>query len=48
MMTFSDTPNAMRIFEEYFGTEYPFEKYSQVAVDDFEFGGMENAALLHN
>ena len=44
MMTFSDTPNAMRIFEEYFGIEYPFEKYSQVAVDDFEFGGMENAS----
>jgi len=44
MMTFGDTPNVMRIFKEFFGTEYPFEKYSQVTVDDFEFGGMENAS----
>ena len=28
-------------------TEYPFEKYSQVAVDDFDFGGMENAILVY-
>ena len=44
MLTFRDTPNIMRFFKEYFGTEYPYEKYSQVAVDDFEFGGMENAS----
>ncbi|HKO64206.1 MAG TPA: M1 family aminopeptidase, partial [Candidatus Nitrosocosmicus sp.] len=29
-------------FEEYFETKYPFQKYSQAAVDNFEFGGMEN------
>jgi aminopeptidase N len=44
MLTFGDTPDVMKIFKEYFGIEYPFEKYSQVAVDDFEFGGMENAS----
>jgi aminopeptidase N len=22
--------------------KYPYEKYSQVAVDEYEFGGMEN------
>jgi aminopeptidase N len=44
MLTFRDTPHAMRFFIEYFGTAYPYEKYSQVAVDDFEFGGMENAS----
>ena len=44
MLTFRDTPNVMRFFIEYFGTAYPYEKYSQVAVDDFEFGGMENAS----
>ena len=44
MLTFEDTPNIMKIFKEYFGTEYPYEKYSQVAVDNFEFGGMENAS----
>jgi aminopeptidase N len=44
MLTFADTPNIMRIFKEYFGVDYPFEKYSQVAVDNFDFGGMENAS----
>jgi aminopeptidase N len=44
MLTFEDTPNAMKTFEEYFGTQHPYEKYSQVTVDDFEFGGMENAS----
>jgi len=29
-------------WEEYFETNYPFKKYSQTAVDNFEFGGMEN------
>jgi aminopeptidase N len=23
-------------------TKYPYEKYSQVAVDEYKFGGMEN------
>ena len=44
MLTFRDTPNIMKFFTEYFGTEYPYEKYSQVAVDEFEYGGMENAS----
>ena len=55
MLTFGLTPDMMKIFEEYFGTKYPYEKYSQIAVDDFEFGGMENASgttltrnILHN
>jgi aminopeptidase N len=55
MLTFGDTPVIMKIFEDYFGTEYPYEKYSQVAADNFEYGGMENAScttltrdILHN
>jgi aminopeptidase N len=44
MLTFGDTPNIIKFYEEYFGKEYPFEKYSQVAVDEFEYGGMENAS----
>jgi aminopeptidase N len=42
MLTFSETPQMLKFFEEYFGTNYPFQKYSQTAVDNFEFGGMEN------
>ena len=42
MLTFSETPQMLKFFEEYFETNYPFQKYSQTAVDNFEFGGMEN------
>jgi aminopeptidase N len=44
MLTFGDTPNIIKIYKEYFGKEYPFEKYWQIAVDEFEYGGMENAS----
>ena len=30
--------------EDYIGINYPYKKYSQVAVDDFDYGGMENAS----
>ena len=42
MLTFSETPQMLKFFEEYFETKYPFQKYTQTAVDNFEFGGMEN------
>lgn len=42
MLTFSETPRMIGFFEKYFDTKYPFHKYTQVAVDNFEFGGMEN------
>ena len=55
MLTFANTPNMMRFFEEYFGMKYPYKKYSQVAVEEFELGGMENTScttltkyLLHD
>ncbi|HYO06022.1 MAG TPA: M1 family aminopeptidase, partial [Phototrophicaceae bacterium] len=44
MLTFSETPKMLKFFEEYFGAKFPYQKYSQVAVDDFEFGGMENSS----
>ncbi len=44
MLTFSETPQMLQFFEEYFGTKFPYQKYSQTAVDDFEFGGMENSS----
>ena len=42
MLTFVNTPIMMRFFEGYFGMKYPYKKYLQVAVEEFEFGGMEN------
>ena len=39
---FSRTPDMLEFFSERFGAEYPYPKYSQVVVEDFIFGGMEN------
>ena len=42
--SFERTPEMLRFFEDYFGVKYPFRKYSQVTVQDFIFGGMENSS----
>jgi aminopeptidase N len=42
--SFDQTPKMMKFFEEYLGTKYPYEKYAQVTVQDFLYGGMENAS----
>ncbi len=42
--SFERTPEMVRFFEEYLGTKYPYDKYAQVTVQDFIFGGMENAS----
>lgn len=44
MLTFEETPSIMKFFEDYFGVKYPYNKYSQVIVEDFELGGMENTS----
>ena len=44
MLSFKSTPSMIEFFQEFLDTEYPFSKYSQVAVDDFDFGGMENTS----
>ncbi|HEY8313578.1 MAG TPA: M1 family metallopeptidase [Candidatus Baltobacteraceae bacterium] len=41
---FGKTPKMIEVFEEKIGTPYPYERYSQIAVSDFIFGGMENTA----
>jgi aminopeptidase N len=38
------TPKMIEFFAKTFGYPYPFPKYSQVCVDDFIFGGMENTS----
>ncbi len=41
---FARTPEMIEFFAEKFGYPYPFAKYSQVLVDDFLFGAMENTS----
>ena len=40
--TFARTPDMVRYFGEVTGVPYPWNKYAQVVVADFIFGGMEN------
>lgn len=41
---FGNTPAMIQAFAEKTGMPYPYEKYSQVAVQDFIWGGMENTS----
>lgn len=41
---FGNTPRMIHFFEEKFGYAYPYAKYSQILVDDFPFGAMENTS----
>ncbi len=41
---FGKTPRMIEVFEEKLGTAYPYARYSQIAVSDFIFGGMENTS----
>ncbi len=44
LRTFHLTPDMIGFFSRAAGVEYPFEKYDQVAVHDFIFGGQENVS----
>jgi aminopeptidase N len=37
-----ETPRMVEFFSKRFGVEFPWQRYSQVVVHDFIFGGMEN------
>ncbi len=41
---FGNTPKMLELFEERTGMPYPYARYSQIAVSNFIFGGMENTA----
>ncbi len=41
---FGNTPHMIERFEERIGVPYPYARYSQIAVSDFIFGGMENTS----
>jgi aminopeptidase N len=43
--SFRDTMDMMTFFEKETGQPYPWAKYDQVVVDDFNWGGMENTTL---
>jgi aminopeptidase N len=42
--SFGNTPRMLDAFEAAIGVPYPFARYSQIAVTDFIFGGMENTS----
>ncbi|MBP8302619.1 MAG: HEAT repeat domain-containing protein [Phycisphaerae bacterium] len=43
--SFQGTEDMIGFFEQETGTPYPWDKYDQVAVEDFVAGGMENTSL---
>ena len=46
--SFGKTPDMISFFNKKTGVDYPYEKYDQVIIEDFMFGGMENITLTHN
>ncbi|MBM2825940.1 MAG: hypothetical protein HW403_4 [Dehalococcoidia bacterium] len=40
--SFGNTPDMLRFFADKIGVPYPYNKYAQIVVADFIFGGMEN------
>jgi len=40
--TFHNTPDILRYFNSLLGVRYPWPQYSQVMLDNFMYGGMEN------
>lgn len=49
--SFEDTDSIMAFFEKEIGVDYPWNKYYQVTISDFMWGGMENTTittLTHN
>lgn len=42
---FRDTRAIMNFFEKEIGVAYPWDKYDQVTISDFMWGGMENTSL---
>lgn len=47
LRSFGRTPDMMAYFSNITGVKYPYEKYDQVIIEDFMYGGMENVTLTH-
>ena len=43
--SFRDTADIMQFFNQEIGVPFPWHKYFQVTVHDFQFGGMENTSM---
>lgn len=43
---FTVTKQGFNFFQKYFGTNYPYKKYDQIIVPDFNAGAMENVAAV--
>jgi aminopeptidase N len=43
--SFADTKPCMEFFEKEIGVPYPWDKYDQVCIQDYHWGGMENTTL---
>jgi len=43
---FKETKDGLDIFSRFFGAPYPFTKYDQLFVPEFNWGGMENVAAV--
>ena len=43
--SFDKTKDMMKFFEEFIGVKYPWDKYYQVCVSEYMYGGMENTTL---
>ena len=41
-LAYGKTPDMMRVYEELTGVNFPYNKYDQTIVANFQFGGMEN------
>ncbi|HEV3152298.1 MAG TPA: M1 family metallopeptidase [Candidatus Baltobacteraceae bacterium] len=41
---FGNTPRMVEVFQDRLGAAYPYARYSQIAVSEFIFGGMENTS----
>ncbi|MCX7878026.1 MAG: M1 family aminopeptidase [Ignavibacteria bacterium] len=44
--SYRHTVDIIEFFSEYIGYRYPWEKFSQVVVEDFIYGGMENTGAV--
>ena len=43
--SFSRTADMVKFYSEYIGYTYPWQRYSQIVVQDFIYGGMENTSV---
>lgn len=44
---FDRTPSMLALYEQLFDEPYPWDKYAQVVVNNFAWGGMENTSNTH-